>query len=73
MKIVTGVDQPLTGTRLVSNNTKIIEATNDIIYYEAIPFDMLRTYETAPQVKVMVGDYPAVCKNLECGYHFVEP
>ena len=34
---------------------------------------MLRTYSTAPQVKVWVGDYPAVCKNLNCDYHYVEP
>jgi hypothetical protein len=64
MKIISGVDEPLTGANLVSNNTKFIEADQNLIFYEAIPFEMLRTYETKPQIKVQVGDYPAVCKNL---------
>jgi hypothetical protein len=73
MKIISGVDEPLTGANLVSNNTKFIEADQNLIFYEAIPFEMLRTYETKPQIKVQVGDYPAVCKNLECDYHYIEP
>ena len=48
MKIISGVDSPLTGDKLVSNFTKLINATNDVIFYESIPFEMLRTYETAP-------------------------
>lgn len=73
MRIISGVDTPLTGYNLQTNNSKYIEASNDIIFYEAIPFEMLRTYETEPQVRVWVGDYPAVCKNLECNYLYVEP
>jgi hypothetical protein len=48
MRIISGVDSPLTGANLVSNQTKVFEADNNHIFYEAIPFDMLRTYETAP-------------------------
>jgi hypothetical protein len=73
MRIISGVDTPLEGENLVSNNYKYVNASNDIIFYEAIPFEMLRTYETEPQVKVWVGDYPAVCKSLDCNYHYVEP
>lgn len=73
MKIISGVDSPMTGDKLVSNFTKIINATNDVIFYESIPFEMLRTYETAPQIKVNIGDYPAVCKNLNCNFHYVVP
>ena len=73
MRIISGVDDPLTGYNLVMNNSKYINASNDIIFYEAIPFEMLRTYHTEPQVKVWVGDYPAVCKNFDCDYHYVEP
>lgn len=73
MRIISGVDSPLTGDNLVMNNSKYVNASNDIIFYEAIPFEMLRTYVQAPQVKVWVGDYPAVCKNLNCDYHYVEP
>jgi hypothetical protein len=69
----TDLDWALTGTNMVHNNTKYVEASNDIIFYETIPFEMLRTYETEPQVTVWIGDYPAVCKNLECDYLYVEP
>jgi len=76
MKIVSGVDAPLTGgadaTAMEYNGTKIIEGGSSI-FYEAIPFEMLRTYETQPQVIVNVGDYPAVCKNLTCNFHYIEP
>jgi len=48
MRIISGVDSPLTGENLVWNQTKTIEADNNHIFYEAIPFDMLRTYETSP-------------------------
>jgi hypothetical protein len=73
MRIISGVDTPLTGNNLVTNASKYINASNDIIFYDAIPFEMLRTYETDPQVKVWIGDYPAVCKNLNCNYTYVEP
>lgn len=48
MRIISGVDTPLTGNNLVTNASKYINASNDIIFYEAIPFEMLRTYETEP-------------------------
>lgn len=73
MRIISGVDTPLTHTKLYTNQTKIINATNDLIFYDAIPFEMLRTYETEPQVEVTVGDYPAVCKNINCDYNYVIP
>lgn len=73
MKIISGVEDPLVGAdTLVSNNTVMVNASTSI-FYEAIPFEMLRTYETDPQVLVTVGDYPAVCKNLTCDFHYIEP
>jgi hypothetical protein len=48
MRIISGVDNPLTGDKLVMDNSKYINASNDVIFYEAIPFEMLRTYTTAP-------------------------
>lgn len=73
MRIISGVDTPLTHSKLQFNQSKIVNATNDLIFYEAIPFEMLRTFETNPQVEVQVGDYPAVCKNINCDYNFVIP
>ena len=52
MRIISGVDTPLSNPKLVFNQSKIINATNDLVFYEAIPFEMLRTFETAPQVEV---------------------
>lgn len=35
---------------------------------EVLPFEMLYTAETQPQVIVMIDDYPALCATTECGY-----
>jgi hypothetical protein len=43
------------------------------LFYDPVPFEMLKTYETKPQVMVSVDGLPAVCHNLECDYAFVEP
>jgi hypothetical protein len=78
MRIVSGLDQPLTGgdpadtNAMEYNGTKMVEASTNL-FYEVVPFEMLRTFETQPQVIVNVGDYPAVCKNLTCNYHYVVP
>jgi len=78
MRIVPDWDDPLTGGDTTSaepleyNHTKVLNAS-DTLYYEAVPFEMLQTYETNPQVIVQVGDYPAVCKNLTCDYNYVVP
>lgn len=42
------------------------------LFFEPIPFEMLRTYETEPQLIVTVGDLPAVCHNLTCDFTYVE-
>lgn len=72
MRIVSGVDSPLTGSNLTAVTYNAVNASTSI-FYDAIPFEMLRTYETDPQVIVHVGDYPAVCKNLSCHYNYIVP
>jgi hypothetical protein len=50
MKIINGVDTPLSDdseVELVQNHTKVVNAS-DNIFYENIPFEMLRTFETEP-------------------------
>lgn len=42
------------------------------LWYDPIPFEMLKTYETLPQVIVTIGDLPAVCHNVTCNYTYVE-
>lgn len=51
MKIISGVDEPLTGTNLTFTHYKA-QNVSDALFYEAIPFEMLRTHETEPQVIV---------------------
>lgn len=43
------------------------------LFYEPIPFEMLKTYETEPQVIVKVKNLPAVCHNLTCDFNYLEP
>lgn len=43
------------------------------LFYEPIPFEMLRTYETEPQLIVSVGNLPAVCHNLTCDFTYILP
>ena len=46
---------------------------NKNLFFDPIPFEMLKTYETKPQVIISVGDLPAVCHNTTCGFDYVEP
>jgi len=43
------------------------------IFYEPIPFELLRTYETKPQLDITVDGLPAVCRNLDCDFAYVDP
>lgn len=53
------------------SNVTVPYSTN--LFYEGIPFEFLRTYETKPQVIVTVGDDPAVCHNMTCDFKYIEP
>lgn len=43
------------------------------IFYDVIPFEMMKTYETEPQLIVTVDERPAVCKNMTCNVAYIEP
>jgi hypothetical protein len=69
--IVSSETLPLEGTNLTYySNTTVPYSSN--LFYEGIPFDFIRTYETEPQVIVTVNNEPAVCHNLTCGFTYVE-
>jgi hypothetical protein len=71
-EIVSSENTPLAGTNITYySNTTIPYNTN--LFYEPIPFEMLRTYETEPQLIVTVGDQPAVCHNLTCDFTYILP
>jgi hypothetical protein len=40
------------------------------IFYEPIPFELLKTYETAPQIMVSVNNTPAVCHSMACDFTY---
>jgi hypothetical protein len=39
-------------------------------WIDVLPFEMLYTAHTVPQVIVQVGDMPAVCANVACDYEY---
>jgi len=47
MKLVSGKDTPLNGHNITTEQRKVVNASNDL-FYDVIPFEMLRTYETKP-------------------------
>lgn len=53
------------------SNTTVPYGVN--LFFEPIPFEMLRTYETEPQLIVSVGNLPAVCHNLTCDFTYILP
>ena len=66
-----------TNTPLIGHYNPVIEESEVRPYgpnafIEVLPFEMLYTAETSPQVRVMVGDMPALCASLECDYDYFE-
>mmetsp|Transcript_20898 Transcript_20898/g.32328 ORF Transcript_20898/g.32328 Transcript_20898/m.32328 type:complete len:98 (-) Transcript_20898:3865-4158(-) len=61
----------------MGGQTKIAETIFDYnpanVFLEPIPFEMLRTLETTPQLSVEVDGYPAACKSLNCNFTYTEP
>lgn len=71
MRIISGKNSELPEA-VVFNQSKPINASTNL-YFEAVPFEMMRTYETQPQVIVKVGELPAVCHNLTCNFKYTTP
>jgi len=68
MRIISGMNSELP-EGVVFNQSKAINASTDL-FFEAVPFEMMRTYETQPQIIVKVGELPAVCHNLNCNFTY---
>jgi hypothetical protein len=72
ISIESGLVTPLTGTNITFySNVSMPRSTN--LFFDPLPFEWLKTYETAPQLLVTVGDYPAVCHNLSCDFKYTVP
>jgi hypothetical protein len=73
--ILSGNVTALTGTNLKHKSETIVPFGGNI-FYEPIPFEMLKTFETKPQLIVNVGDngqFPAVCHNMTCDFSYIVP
>jgi len=69
LKIIDDDDAPLTGKNIQKTH-KVTVPFGKNLWYEPVPFEMIKTYETEPQVIVTVNDMPAVCKNLTCDFTY---
>lgn len=45
--MMSGETTPLEGDNIVFNQTKVLNASENL-FYDVVPFEMLRTYETEP-------------------------
>jgi len=43
------------------------------LFYNPIPFEMLRTVEEKPQLLVTVDSRPVVCHNMTCDFEYIRP
>ena len=67
-EIVSDDKQPLKNVKTFHQETVEKRSTN--LFYDPIPFEMLKTYETKPQVMMTVNGQPAVCHNLNCDFTY---
>jgi len=67
------VKDPFTGDKQSGVQTagSVMTSASNNIYYPSIPFEMLRTKETMPQVQLTVGGVPAACHGLNCDYNYI--
>jgi hypothetical protein len=70
-EIISDWDTPLVGDNItfVSNTSRPYSSN---LWYDPVPFEMLKTYDTIPQIVVTVNDLPVVCHNITCGYNYTE-
>jgi hypothetical protein len=71
-EIMSADDEPLDGGN-VTFESLTVQPYSTNIFYEPIPFEMLKTFETKPQLIVSVDGLPAVCHNLTCDYTYTVP
>jgi len=71
-EVVSSDWDPLRGTNITYLNTTLQDA-NGNLFFEPIPFEMLRTYEEEPQVMITIDGNPVACHSMACNFKYVEP
>lgn len=64
--------EPLTGVSVDIESSEV-QPRGPNIYYKVVPFELLYTDETTPQVMVTIDDQVALCASLACGYTYEAP
>ena len=67
-----GGSEDLKGINVTMYNRTVIDKKTNV-FYEPIPFELLKTYETKPQVIVNIGGEPAVCDGMACDFTYLDP
>lgn len=69
-QIVNSEEDPLRGDDFkLEYNTVLPYSTN--LFYDPVPYEFLKTFETKPQVTVMVDGLHAACHSMECDYSYI--
>lgn len=53
-------------------SSEIVKTYGPNIFYDALPFEMLKTIHVKPQVKVTVDGIAAVCASTKCDFELTE-
>jgi hypothetical protein len=68
--IESSTDTPLEGDGELSYHGEVLHEFGSSIFYEQVPYEMLKTYVDKPQVSVKVGKEHAICEKNNCGFTF---
>lgn len=71
-EIVSDWNTPLQGDNITFVH-ETIRPYGTNLFYDPVPFEMLKTYDTIPQIVLTVNDLPVVCHNISCGFNYTEP
>jgi YD repeat-containing protein len=69
--IVSDDENPLIG-KDIKYAQEVITPYGVNLWFEPVPFEMLKTLEQKPQVIVNVNGLPAVCHSLACDFAYTE-
>lgn len=73
---VDGSETPLSGPdadSITYSATTILPYNGDSIVYMPVPYEMLRTHHSNPQIVMTVDSLPVGCRAVDCDYLYEDP
>jgi len=71
-EIVTGSDEELEGPTSISfSSSTLVSYDASSLYYSPIPFDMIKTQHTNPQIVMVADNMPVACRTVDCDFVYV--